>query len=271
MMKQVHVVGVSPRTGTTLMAELMSHCFDFDGYADHELSFYFQPVERVQKLCTKKPSDLWLAHRALKWRNNLWIICMVRDPRDVVVSRHSKRPDLYWSNLGIIHRRMPYLMKARRQSRFMIVRYEDLVSDPDQVQGVLQSKMAFLTKTADFSRFHEVVKPTRGAVEALSGVRPISTSSIGRWHSELPRLKAQIDRFGRIDSLIRELGYEHDDAWLSELDSVIADNGKGYFEDNPAPMIRNRVRDAREYWLLCRQRLGWPVQKNVITRDTRVV
>ena len=41
--KRLHIVGC-PRSGTTLLMELVATCFDSGGYCEHELSI-FEPVE----------------------------------------------------------------------------------------------------------------------------------------------------------------------------------------------------------------------------------
>ncbi len=98
---RVHIVGLGPRTGTTLMMELMVHCFEFDAYANHEISLLYAPAVSFDRFCSKYPYELKTAVKRLKRDPGLWVICMIRDPRDVVVSRHQKRPGAYWSNLGI--------------------------------------------------------------------------------------------------------------------------------------------------------------------------
>ena len=56
-MKRLHIVGC-PRSGTTLLMELVSTCFASGGYCDHELSI-FEPVEDVADIYfTKQPNDI---------------------------------------------------------------------------------------------------------------------------------------------------------------------------------------------------------------------
>ena len=264
-MKQVHIVSPSPRTGTTLLMELMVHGFVFDGHADHELEVVYAPDPPVDRFCSKNPANLKFALPLLKRRPELWVICVLRDPRDVVVSRHSKRPEAYWAHFGFFRDRMGDFRAARGHERFLVVRYEDLVADPDAVQAELQAAIPFLEKRRDFSSFHEFAAPTSRAVEALGGVRAISADGIGRWKSELPRLKAQIERYGDIDELLIELGYERDQSWKRLLDGVEPDNGKSYFEDrSPRPLARRLKLRLRRDLLFWRAMLGFPAKHPII-------
>lgn len=46
---QIHIVGVSPRTGTTLMAEAMATCFGIQ-YANRERRVFSAPPLRIRCL-----------------------------------------------------------------------------------------------------------------------------------------------------------------------------------------------------------------------------
>ena len=42
-MRRIHIVGSSPRTGTTLLTELLTCCFQPEGFCEHELSIFSEP------------------------------------------------------------------------------------------------------------------------------------------------------------------------------------------------------------------------------------
>ena len=213
-MNQAHIVGISPRSGTTLMAVLMRHCFDFDAWADHELPVYF-------------------------------------------------------AHLGIVLSRMKHLRRVQGNRRFVSVKYEDLVSDPDRIQTYLKSRVSFLRQTANFSEFHSIAKPTKSSVAAMSGVRPISTTSIGRWREHLPRIRAQVERFPEIVDVLIELGYENDNEWMRELESIVADNGRSYFEDRPSRPLRKFRQTLVSSLFLMRQQLGLPKKTRVLLKTSK--
>ena len=61
--QRIHIVGVSPRTGTTLLAECMVACMNIDAFEAHEAS-----VSRLRLgprvYLTKRPADLFAIDRA---------------------------------------------------------------------------------------------------------------------------------------------------------------------------------------------------------------
>ena len=208
MTRRIHVVGSSPRTGTTLLLELLVAGFAIDASADHETSVFERPPRGSGIHCTKNPRDLLVAGPLLRIDRNLWLIHMVRDPRDVVVSRHRRDPGKYWTNLRLWKDRQPAARELASHPRFLTVRYEDLVREPDAVQDRIAAWMPFLPKRAPFSAFHRTAKPSEDALDALRGLRPIDTGSIGAWRRHKPRLAAQLALHGSIQDDLERLGYE---------------------------------------------------------------
>ena len=92
MRKRVHVVGLSPRSGTTLMVELLVASYETDWHAEHEMSIFDRPGAKNGIFCSKNSPDLLVIRRLLWIDSNLWAINMVRDPRDIVVSKHQNDP-----------------------------------------------------------------------------------------------------------------------------------------------------------------------------------
>ena len=151
------------------------------------------------------------------------------------------------------------------------MRYEELVSDPDRVQAEIAGRIGWLQRIRAFSDFEQVAAPSALAVQALGGVRRVSNRSVGRWREELPRLKAQVDRYGPIDDLLVELGYEADDAWSRVLDGVAADNGRSHFEDLVEPLAAfwRRRKFRRRVWFW-RAMLGVPPRHSILLRTADV-
>lgn len=149
----------------------------------------------------------------------------MRDPRDVVVSRHAHDPGKYWTNLRTWKSRRPAARKTSGLPRFLTVRYEDLVRQPVQVQEQIMKEMPFLKKRANFCDFHYTACPSEKSLMALGGLRSITTESIGAWRRHKPRLAAQLALHGPINKDLVELGYEVDGSWMKELEGVIPDNG----------------------------------------------
>ena len=179
----------------------------------------------------KKPSDLEVAAPLLRIDSQLWFICMIRDPRDIIVSRHKKAPGKYWSNLIFWRTRFPLVQELIGHPNFVVVRYEDLVQDPHQVQKTLLQRMPFLKFRASFADFHETAQPPDDTLDALGSLRPIDTRSVGAWRRHKPRVAAQIALHGSIDDDLMEFGYETDSSWHQELKGVAPDNGESYWPE----------------------------------------
>ena len=234
-MKRIHIVGCAPRSGTTLMAELLVNGFAVDGYAEHELSVFARPRQRFEVFVSKNPKDIHAVRPLLALDGNLWVIYLLRDPRDVIVSRHRQEPDKYYANLRIWKERQRVARRLQEHPRFMTVRYEDLVADPDREQERLMLAMPFLARRAAFAEYHRHANPSGHSIAALGGVRPIGTESIGRWREHKPRVAAQLELHGPITAELIEAGYEKDDRWLRELDGVRPDNHVSHWpERSPA-------------------------------------
>ena len=251
MPTRIHVVGAAPRTGTTLMFELLVASYGIDGSAEHEMSIFDRPSGPYDVFCSKLPGDILSVGPLLRFDEHLWVINMIRDPRDVVVSRHAREPTKYWVHLGVWKRRSGAARRLVNHPRFVTVRYEDLVTDPARVQGEIEDRLPFLRRKADFKDFHKNAAPSDRAVEALGGVRPIEATSVGGWRHHKARLAAQLAAHGPIDQDLVDYGYEPDDSWLRELDGIAPDNGATFFSERESLMSRLR-RGARRQLLTLR-------------------
>src|SRR5262245_37959193 len=95
-LNRVHIVG-SPRSGTTLLLELMASAFRFDHCIKDERPV-LQPLPTQGGLwLSKRPFDYFAAPELLECDPAQWFIYTLRDPRDVVVSIHGLASDRYWA------------------------------------------------------------------------------------------------------------------------------------------------------------------------------
>lgn len=231
-MHRIHIAGASPRTGTTLLAEAMVACFDIDLHVAHEARIFARPPGPGRIFLTKAPRDILLGARALAANPALHLVYLLRDPRNIIVSRHRRAPDRYWAGLKFWK---TYTAAARRLAdhpRFITLRYEDLITDPDRVQQQLRARMPFLEVSAPFSRFHEVASPAADAETALGGVRAITAPRLDQWRDHLPRIVGQMQQHGSLAADLIEFGYETDDAWLAELEGVEADLSPSHWAEH---------------------------------------
>lgn len=243
--QQIHIVGCLPRSGTTLLTELMINCFEIDAYTEHEFSIFKRYPKPYNILCTKKPNDIKRVRVPLQVNPDLHVIYVLRDPRDAISSRShqgNNQDKKIWGNLGTWMKHHQIAESLASQPRFFTIKYEDLVSAPDEMQHYIQSKLPFLNKRINFSDFHKVAKPSEKSSAALGGARPISTASVGNWRMHKPYIKAQLERYdedGKFASILKAIGYEEDARWLNELADVAADNS-----EEP----ENKKTGFKEYW-----------------------
>ncbi len=218
-MKRVHIVGC-PRSGTTLMFELIATCFANDGYCEHEKSIFEDPEGAPELFFSKQPSDIKYLEKIFKLDPNLYVICMIRDPRSVLTSIHRSRPDRYFCNFRVWHSCEQAAKRLFNHPRFFRVRYEDLVEHPNDVQQQIMIRFPFLTKKFAFSEYEQVVRPSEKAINALGGLRPLSMDRVKGWKGHLPRIKSELSRHPELVKVLIEYGYERDDSWLETLDNV---------------------------------------------------
>jgi hypothetical protein len=207
------------------MLELMVTCFRFSHYVKEEVSLlhYQEGLSDEATLCTKRPRDHHLVRDILPGDERQWFISLIRDPRDVVVSRHGLRPDLYWANLRIWKAWFNNVREFRNHDRFIEVRYEELVDNPDKVQQAIAGRLPFLPIRKKFSEYHQASNPSSQSLAAMRGLRPIEDKSVGRWKDHLHRIAGQVEIHGPIDEELIRLGYEDDNSWKALLRGVTPD------------------------------------------------
>ncbi|RLA55352.1 MAG: sulfotransferase family protein, partial [Gammaproteobacteria bacterium] len=131
-MKRLHIVGC-PRSGTTLLMELVSTCFASGGYCAHEKNI-FEPLEVTGDIYfTKQPNDIKQLRHIFHRDPQLYIIYMGRDPRAVITSKHRESPGQYFCNYRVWRECDSAARRYTGHPRFLQLRYEDLVTDPDAV------------------------------------------------------------------------------------------------------------------------------------------
>ena len=253
MTRRVHIVGCR-RSGTTLMMELLWYAYRFSGRHEHETSV-FEPVPKEQTLyLSKKPPDTTHIRRVFLADEQLHLIAMLRDPRAVMASKHPSRPEVYFSDY---HRWRAYVQALRPlqgHRRFLLVRYEDLVTDPTALQAEIAQKFPFLERQRTFTQFPEGANVPQRAQRSLGGARPFDTARIDGWREHLPRVKGQLLDHPDLPQMLIETGYETDDAWTKLLDSV-EPYRQQYKDGGPRPWRRfeTNMRFALKSWRYLRR------------------
>jgi|SRR5690625_3996652 len=221
--KRIHIVGSGPRTGTTLLTEVMRVCYDFDFVSEHEDSICRSNLNlgsNLKSVLTKHPSELSVVQTPLKVDSNLYVICIIRDPRDMVSSCHGKYPDQYWASLRYWNLFLKTYKKLKNHPRILFIKYEEFTTQPNNVQQVINERFDFLDQKNNFDEYHLYAQPSKASLNALKSVRPIGAKGIGNWKNHLPRIKQQIKLHGDISESLINFKYEKSTDWLQLLKGI---------------------------------------------------
>jgi len=231
MFKHLHIVACSPRSGTTLLAEVMATCFKVDKHYDHEVRFNLVSAEDGQILITKRPKDTMYMPAIIDDDPEIFVIYVMRDPRDVIVSRHGKDKGMYYSNMRLWRQMHACARQMYGHERFLEIRYEDFVRDPDATQRLIAEKFPWLEKTHKFSEYHEYAQISEKSITAMHSVRPIAPTSVGVWTQHPGRIKGQQMIHGSLTPDLIECGYESSADWERVLESVEPDLSRSLYPE----------------------------------------
>ncbi len=221
--RHLHIVACSPRTGTTLLHEVMITCFKVDKHYEHETRFNLVSGKKGELVVTKRPKDTMYMPKLLNDDPELFVIYLMRDPRDTICSRHSKRKSIFYSNIRLWRQMHDYAQQMSGHERFLQVRYEDFVSNPDAVQKNIMDKFPWLEKTHEFSDYHKHAKVSQKSMAALNSVRPIAPTSVGVWKQNLSRIKGQQMIHGSLTPDLIACEYETSNEWEKTLENIQPD------------------------------------------------
>jgi hypothetical protein len=210
-LKRIFVMGCG-RSGTWLLTGIMSTFENVSVLADEV------EVENFGLISTTLPTLVLKRHyQSFAFIESIpaqiGIAYIVRHPFDVLTSHH---PD-YSLRFHIAPHRwlgemlaLQYLVETKRRDT-MIIRYEDLVCNPNAVQKGLAETFR-LKPTVTGEDFMTTFKPTEKALVAMHGLRKIDQKSIGRYKNEpegIKRLKEIRPRLGRVlDWVSEEFSYD---------------------------------------------------------------
>ena len=205
-------------------------CFRVDKHYDHEIRFHLVSGEDGQLVITKRPKDTMYMPEVID-DPELYVIYLLRDPRDTICSRHGKNRSIYYSNIRLWRQMHGYAKQLAGHERFLEVRYEDFVRDPDATQETIMDRFPWLEKVHDFSEYHEHAQVSEKSKTAMHSVRPIAPASVGVWMQNPGRIKAQQLIHGSLTPDLIECGYESSDEWEKVLEDVEPDNTRSLYPE----------------------------------------
>lgn len=211
-----------PRSGTTLLQMMLENGIPSARYFGKEFSGWRAATytwRNHEIVISKMPHDLFRLDSLRCFYSmrqaDLKIILTLRDPRDVLTSqRKTGGPEGYV--VGPERWRTYYraLLKQIHQPDLILVRYEQLVSDPDAIQKQVEAFTGEAMATP-FHQFHTVDRPDF-QTNTLNGLRPVETSLVGRW--SVPQHHAYLQHILRelpeLPEALIKLGYEPDTKWI---------------------------------------------------------
>jgi hypothetical protein len=201
--------------------------FAHSGRCARELSLFRDPPGDPDLFVSKKPLDILRLERVFLRDAQLFVLYIVRDPRAVITSRHAGRDGAQLSDFAAWAACERAAARLVEHPRFLRVRYERLVEDPDAVQAEIARRFPLLRITHRFADFHERARPTQGGVAALGGLRAPEPARIAAWQSDLPRVKAELLRHPEMARALIDVGYERGDGWLTLLERIAPHPGPG--------------------------------------------
>ncbi|MEP1471426.1 MAG: sulfotransferase [Halieaceae bacterium] len=219
-MKRLHIVGC-PRSGTTLLMELITTCFESSGFCSHETSIFAPPnIDDGDLYISKQPNDIKQIQHIFPRDPNLHIIYLGRDPRAVITSKHRENLQQYFCNYRVWSECDVAASRYNDQARFLRLRYEDMVADANQLQTIINNRFEFLIQKYPFSEYTQYARPSEPSTRAMHGSRDVDQQSLNKWHEHLPRIAEQLSRHPNLAKDLIRLGYENDEQWLELLQGV---------------------------------------------------
>jgi hypothetical protein len=185
--KTIYIMGCA-RSGTWLLTGIMSTFEDVSVLNKEVPVEYFGLHQSYRRaLVLKRDAQ---AHETIETiPPQIMIIFIVRHPFDVLTSVHPharrNRGRLYYVTPGRWlgeTMALKWLMESGRPQT-KIVRYEDLVGEPNKIQSEIAA-FAELQLGTPATEFHTTFKPSSKIVETMHGLRSPELTSVERWRTD---------------------------------------------------------------------------------------
>lgn len=221
------VISGFPRSGTTMFYNMIRSSLASKAFLpDKEMSALSTIGIYAENIVTKRPLDILNIEeidKKLGSIREITHIVLIRDPRDLVSSKHDSVPNQYFQGYDYqffvrpgfksisgpgINAVANAINKAIDEKRRVIfVKYEDLIKDPDAVKNILESSLGFSFK-GSFTSFHKDNIPEDLKIQ-LNGVRSIKNQTKPAWTlgERYQRALQQLKQFPELEELAVNLGY----------------------------------------------------------------
>jgi len=168
----------------------------------------FRPIPgSARRYCEKTPKNiLWLEQILEYFNNDVKIIHLVRDGRDVMTSRHPERPTGYWIPIWRYIRDLQAGLRFDEHPSVYRVRYEDLILKYEPTIRAICDFIGEETRPELLNWFdHARVRQNRAWFRP---VEKLHTNSVGKWQKPEYRDRVrEIMADETVNLIMRRLGY----------------------------------------------------------------
>jgi len=140
---------------------------------------------------------------------DLYVLFMIRDPRAVLTSIHPKDRRQFWAQPARCLAVGQSYLSWEAHERRIDVRFEDLVTQPDEVQTYISERLA-LPMGRSFSTAYHYFRDTPDNILALGGPRPLDPSRVRPWEHSSTACHYLLSLFAQepaLAQLTHDLGY----------------------------------------------------------------
>ena len=251
--RQLIVCGY-PRSGTTMFYNMLSSSLS-EFIIDQWETSALESIWRYKSHASKHPIDVFNIDEIEKkniHNKDLLVVVLIRDIRDIITSKHLFAPDSYlignegaytfsgeypdykklFNGPGIEEYYKSINRLIDSNINLHLVRYEELVSDPDSEQGKLEREygLKFEGKFSDYHLHkdrHKIKYEGKKAsldndlVKSSKAVE--KTKYIERWRSEdhRDRIIEQFKRYPQLFDMLIDYGYEDSKKWFDPYGSQV--------------------------------------------------
>ncbi|MFH1742892.1 MAG: hypothetical protein ABIH23_28135 [bacterium] len=219
------VISGAFRSGTTFLFLAFPHAFaDVVTNGRESKVLETELPAKYKWRVSKSPNDIHQV-RIIHERLDPFIIYMLRDPRDSIVSWKKSKND-YHLSYNEWQRNLLFAESSKSQ-KMIFVRFEDMIQSPDRTQEYLMARIEGLEKKHALSECHRYMDEDSPIAQQLSHdsgpertgekARPMDSSVIGTWIHDKERIRDQLARFPELQATLEKYGYEQDDEWQKLL------------------------------------------------------
>jgi len=215
-----------PRSGSTLLQLMAATCVAELRSFDREESGLVAArvfLRNHRYMLTKLPRDIyWIDEIREYYANrmaNVRFIITLRDPRDLLTSKHKGRPDEYYVSCERWKTIYDHYRYVLHFDDVLVVRFEDLIDEVDRIEQQLTAFIGW-EQVASFRSFYARDKGKFNTI-ALGDIRPLDRKGIGRWRKpeHRDRIKNILSEMPDLPKYLIELGYESDKSWIEAFEA----------------------------------------------------